>query len=427
LDDEAMTASGIRGADDLQGLVEHLADELGRSVVVNDPTVHVLCTSRHFGDEDEVRIRAVLQHDAGPAASMHVLDHGVAQWSRAGMIEGNAAIGMRPRLCVPLRERGELLGLLMVIDAERTLTAAEIARIEEVSKAAAAVLYRTRVHDDADRSQWELTLLHALGADAVTRAAAVPALLREPALAGLGAVVVTVVEVPRSAASPAEVELALRHVVESVTRQRPPRTLGVVTAERGILVQAAARLDRSRAVEQAERLTHAVARLLGRREHAVAGIGTTVAGIDEAWQSYARACAAARGARLIPASTGVLTWDDLGAYAVLLQVPDAELTPALVPAPLARLLRHEKAPRLVETLRVFLDRAGSIPRTAEELHLHRTTLYYRLEQIREITALDLDDGRARLLLHMGLLVDELAGQRALADNPPSTGRQTPLM
>jgi len=415
------------GGDELQNLVERLAEELGRSVVVNDPTVHMLCTSRHFGDEDEVRIRAVLQHDAGPAASMHVLDHGVAQWSHAGMIGSNETIGMRPRLCVPLRERGELLGLLMVIDAEHTLTGPEIARIEEVSKAAAAVLYRERVHDDADRSRWEQTLLQALGSDAVTRAAALQALAREADPAGLGEVVVTVVEVPRSAASPAEIELALRHVVESITRQQPPRTLGVVTPERGILVQAALRLDRSRAIEQADRLARTVGRLLGRPEVAAAGIGTTVAGIGEAWESYGRACAAARGARLIPASSGVLAWDDLGAYGVLLQVPDAELTSALVPGPLLRLLRHEKAPRLVETLRAFLEHAGSISRTAEELHLHRTTLYYRLEQIREITALDLDDGRARLLLHMGLLVDELAGQRALADNPPSTGRQTPLM
>ena len=49
-------------------VLEELAGELGRSVVINDPLVRVLYTSRHHGDEDSLRVRAVLQHDAGPAA-----------------------------------------------------------------------------------------------------------------------------------------------------------------------------------------------------------------------------------------------------------------------------------------------------------------------------------------------------------------------
>ncbi|MFD6171591.1 PucR family transcriptional regulator [Streptomyces coeruleorubidus] len=71
--------------------------------------------------------------------------------------------------------------------------------------------------------------------------------------------------------------------------------------------------------------------------------------------------------------------------------------------------------RLRDTLRCFLDNAGSIPRTADALRLHRTSLYYRPRQIREITGLDLDNGADRLVLHMGLRVEELlarAGEEA---------------
>ncbi|GAA2386644.1 helix-turn-helix domain-containing protein [Streptomyces coeruleofuscus] len=70
---------------------------------------------------------------------------------------------------------------------------------------------------------------------------------------------------------------------------------------------------------------------------------------------------------------------------------------------------------LRDTPRCFLDNAGSIPRTADALRLHRTSLYYRLRQIREITGLDLDNGADRLVLHMGLRVEELlarAGEEA---------------
>ncbi|MEV6489526.1 helix-turn-helix domain-containing protein [Actinoplanes sp. NPDC051633] len=39
--------------------------------------------------------------------------------------------------------------------------------------------------------------------------------------------------------------------------------------------------------------------------------------------------------------------------------------------------------------------------------MHRTTLYYRLRQVRELTGLDLDDGRTRLTLHLGLTAAEI--------------------
>ena len=40
--------------DAVQAVVDRFADELGRSVVVNDPEVRMLFASRHFGDEDPV-------------------------------------------------------------------------------------------------------------------------------------------------------------------------------------------------------------------------------------------------------------------------------------------------------------------------------------------------------------------------------------
>ncbi|WP_433506972.1 alpha/beta fold hydrolase [Pseudonocardia halophobica] len=86
---------GRRAGADLQAVVDELADELGRSVVVNDPVVRMLVTSRHFGDEDEVRVRALLQRDAGADVARHVLDQGVARWSRAGAVPERPDLGLR--------------------------------------------------------------------------------------------------------------------------------------------------------------------------------------------------------------------------------------------------------------------------------------------------------------------------------------------
>src|SRR4051812_14282990 len=124
----------------MQRAVDDLAERIQRSVVVDDPGVHLLYASRHFGDEDDVRVRAVLQRDAGPQAKAHVLAQGVAAWSGPGVIPPDAAIGMRRRVCVPIRWRGVLLGLLMVMDGDSTLTDAQLAEVAGAARDLAPVL-----------------------------------------------------------------------------------------------------------------------------------------------------------------------------------------------------------------------------------------------------------------------------------------------
>jgi hypothetical protein len=306
---------------------------------------------------------------------------------------------MHDRLCVPLRARGALVGLLMVIDADRTLTGDELARIEEVSRAAAAVLERDGTGDD----EREGALERLLGDDPAERRAAA----RESSAAGWVGdddVVVVVLD-----AATADADPVLRTVLDSAGRRYPHRQLSAVAAGRGTLLRTGPE-PVAGLVAQVERLVEAADRLLDRPGAVVAGVGPTGSGLGSARDSHARGAAAARGARLLPGLGPVARWDALGPYAVLLQLPAPG--PDLVPGPLRRLLEHRGAPRLVETLRTFLDQAGSMPRTAAALHLHRTSLYYRLDRITEITGLDLDNGRTRLLLHQGLLVLDL-----LSDNP----------
>jgi hypothetical protein len=74
----ALSDAAPRSSDELQLMVDELAEEIGRSVVVNDPVVRLICSSRHFGDEDGLRIRAVLQRDAvqsRPAPAGRAMNH----------------------------------------------------------------------------------------------------------------------------------------------------------------------------------------------------------------------------------------------------------------------------------------------------------------------------------------------------------------
>ncbi len=94
----------------------------------------------------------------------------------------------------------------------------------------------------------------------------------------------------------------------------------------------------------------------------------------------------------------------LGVHGVLLRVPADAWDDTAVPAELHALRAADPQGRLTATLAAWLDAGGNAPAAADALHVHRTTLHYRLDRVRELTGADLDDGATRLRLHLGLEV-----------------------
>ena len=64
---------------------------------------------------------------------------------------------------------------------------------------------------------------------------------------------------------------------------------------------------------------------------------------------------------------------------------------------------------VVSTLETYLDLAGDAKATAEYLHLHRGTLYYRLDKAQRLAGIDVHNGYDRLAVHLGLKLARLAG------------------
>ena len=60
------------------------------------------------------------------------------------------------------------------------------------------------------------------------------------------------------------------------------------------------------------------------------------------------------------------------------------------------------AANLIRTLEAFFDARCSPKEAATMLNVHRNTVLYRLDRVREITGLDLDDANVRLRLHLAL-------------------------
>ncbi|GHJ26075.1 transcriptional regulator [Streptomyces hygroscopicus subsp. sporocinereus] len=395
----------------LQDVVDELAERIGRSVAVNDPRVRILCASRHFGDEDRVRVRAVLQRDAGSAAAGHILAQGVDRWTEPGVIPPREDLGMRARLCAPIRWRHQLLGLLVVIDPDGSLSPAGVHAVREATRTLAPLMYGDFTARDTERVAREEAVRQLLSPSATVREAGRDALARcgrLPSARWAGVTVARVVGDPPADRAGA-VEVALRTGLERVAGDRALRTEFCLDGPLGLLLTCSDRpVPQERLRARAAVLLEQVRSVLNGSAECVAGIGETVeGGAEQAWMSCEQATGAARAATTRPGGDGVVHWAELGALAPLSLIPPDRLTPALLPAPLRALLARDASGRLVDTLTAYLDHGGSAPRTAHALHLHRTSLYYRLQRIAELTGLDLADGDNRLTLHLGLRLHAL--------------------
>jgi DNA-binding PucR family transcriptional regulator len=95
-----------------------------------------------------------------------------------------------------------------------------------------------------------------------------------------------------------------------------------------------------------------------------------------------------------------ISWDALGPWRLIVDAPDSLQVADLHPAAVV-LVEHARE-ELMATARVVLDLGGDVAAAADELHVHRTTLYYRLGQIHELTGIDLKAGAGRTDLQMAL-------------------------
>jgi purine catabolism regulator len=100
---------------------------------------------------------------------------------------------------------------------------------------------------------------------------------------------------------------------------------------------------------------------------------------------------------------------ELGIYRMLLQFAQSQDPNEFFCEPLQRLIEYNNQTdkELVKTIAAFLECNGNLTETSNKLFIHRNTLKYRLERIRDITQIDLDDAENRLMLHLGLKMNQV--------------------
>jgi purine catabolism regulator len=136
-----------------------------------------------------------------------------------------------------------------------------------------------------------------------------------------------------------------------------------------------------------------------------AGLGGEHPGLRGTSRSYLEAQQAVEVGRKLQPEALLHEYDEVAPYLILSQNPlVAERYVAHVLGPL---LDADPRGVLMETLEALLTR-GSVKGAAGALNLHRHTVLYRMEKLRDLLAVDLDDPAARQRLQLALALRRLA-------------------
>lgn len=394
---------------ELQALVEDLARCIGAPAVLEDHEQHMVAYSAQAGPIDEVRRDSILMRETRPEVRDWFRQFGIVHASSPVRIPSHPELGILGRLCVPVRFRGRLLGFLFLIDDVRRLDGPDIELAEGVSRHAGQLLYE----DELDRRLSASVLSHLLAPDLEIRQIAAQQLAGQGLVAADAPHAVVVVRLA-SVTVPGPEEVIGEAMLDLLRRRVHPGLLQMARPDHGVLLVpvASAGDDRQAVVTAAD-----AAAALDRGVHSkpqgddvrvVAGIGDPQPRLADAHRSYREALLAARVAAAVPTVGDLVRWQDLGVFRVLSQVPPGDdVSSSCVDPRLLRLIGDDDD--LACTVETYLDLGCDAKRTAEQLRLHRATLYYRLGKAARVTGADLHDGNDRLALHLGFKLARLNG------------------
>ena len=280
------------------------------------------------------------------------------------------------RLVALASPRTDVIGILALIDPERQAAGADLVALEHGATVLSMELARLRGIADTEL-RLRRDLVHDLlsGTDdqsALTRAEALDHDLRRPHR------VVVVEGHGRTRAHDALLQAARRAL-------RQARQTGLCETWSGnVAIVTSGQADWGQ-------VCRAIATDLGGDCHI--GVGGPAARPSELPRSLREAGLALRLQKTMLHGSGACDYPKLGIFRMLAGLPDLTDVNAFVREWLGRLIDYDarRKAELVHTLTQYLEHGGNYDATAAELSVHKSTLKYRLQRIRELTGLDLND------------------------------------
>ena len=377
----------------LQVIAEQLAAALERSVIIDDAALRPVAVSAQTGLVDASRIEAVLQRRTSARHRQMLTERGIFKAREPVPIPAREA-GSLPRLCLPLVHRDQLLGFLWLID-EPPLTAAQVQRAQAAAAQAARLLHQRAARQTAEFGTFAGLADALLHADDEDRAEAARKLTDEAALTGSPPYALGLIRYLADA--PASQRDSLLQVAGDLRRRAAPGSFVLATPGQRELM-AITTQDATGPLRDAVRAWPGPPLVIG-TAGAAAALAAVHAERDNA--RYAAEVAAA-----VPAFSRAADWGALDSYAVFQYLPRDEAAPERICPGITAVLT-ERTGMYEATIRAYLDCGANVQQAAALLHIHRTTLYWRLGRVTDLLAVDLSRGDDRLKLHLALKLAEL--------------------
>lgn len=132
------------------------------------------------------------------------------------------------------------------------------------------------------------------------------------------------------------------------------------------------------------------------------GIGQVVEDSLSLRLSYDQAREAMEIARRVKHGQRILPFERLGYLHLLYHAPVDDATYDIFGQKIQQLASQQRGRELLATLETYLQHGGNALETARQLHIHRSTLLYRLQRIEDLCDVDLSDPQVRINLQISI-------------------------
>lgn len=400
-------------ASELQRLVDHLGNRLGRSVAIDDPEIRLLAYSAHTGEVDEARVGSIMRRSVPSEVTSYIHEMAGPGVDDVFTVPPSPSVGLTvERVGMPIRYDDELLGYLWLLRSDGPVSDTHASALREAAGRAALIMHREYLAGKVVEARERELVRDLVSEDESVRTEATAALLEEELLVP-GACTVLVATLAHEEGEPlAERDrLVLDAAIDHGRCQMSPRTaLTLSRPDHSLLVAVWPGAPLEAVGAAAEELAASIQGRMAKEATSGTGwigIGEPRRMLSGAFEAYRQGRRAAEVARVTNVLGPVVPYGRLGVYALLSQLPPGEILDAVHPGVRRLIGADPGGDALLRTLEVYLDCAGDAQRSAAQLNVHRATLYYRLHRIEALTGFDLSCGDDRLAAHLSLKLHRL--------------------
>ena len=376
-----------------QDLAEMLAELVGHSISIENDNFEAIA-NKNIAEVDSARRYTILHGRTNPqlieALEVEYLPR-IRESLRPVQLPVMPELGLEmERLLAPIVVHGEIYGYMWIIADVHALSPIDMMAIEIGATVAALLMLYQETLQTAEAS-----LKGSLMAQLIEGNGGRQTILSDQSLRyGV------------------DLRLPWRLLLVSIQNGQPPTATRAYRAINQVLSQNEAHAVAAQfagqvvILVQADQAVETIAgalmeRLVQGSDDVIIGISSAFEGADQVSTAHQQGNEVLEIGQRINSDQSIFWFDELGYIHTLYHAGAASLSQN-AQVPILRQLLEERQADLFKTLETYLDAGGNSVQTADALHIHRSTLNYRLTRIREICDVDLSSPSTRLNLQIAL-------------------------